>query len=90
MKYSEVIFLCIFFLPLLVKAQPVKFDTYFIDKTMRIDYHHTGDAVSELVTIDKVYQYGMWGGSLNNLVDNLNNGKYYFKIYDAASKNLIY
>jgi len=90
MKHIELILLFILFLPLLVKTQTVNFDNFFIDKTMRIDYYHTGDASSEIITLDKVYQYGTWAGSLKNLIDNFNNGKYYFKIYDAASNNLIY
>jgi hypothetical protein len=71
-------------------GQNMKFDNYFIDKTMRIDYHHTGDAASELITIDKIYQQGIWAGSLKNLVDNFNNGAYYYKVYDAASGELIF
>ncbi len=66
------------------------FDKYFLDETMRIDYFHIGDATSEIFTIDKIYRYGIWAGSLTNLVDNLNNGKYYYKIYDALTEELIY
>jgi hypothetical protein len=67
-----------------------KFEDYFADETLRIDYFHIGDAKSEMITIDKLYQYGSWAGSLNHLIDNFNNGKYYVKIYDEASNNLIY
>jgi hypothetical protein len=66
------------------------FDKYFLDETMRIDYFHIGDAKSGMFTIDKIYRYGIWAGSLTNLIDNLNNGKYYHKIYDAASGKLVY
>jgi hypothetical protein len=66
------------------------FNKYFSDKTMRIDYHHTGDATTEVVSLDRVYRYGVWAGSLTNLVDDLNYGAYYHKIYDAASGELIY
>jgi hypothetical protein len=89
MKYL-LLFSLILFAYMSVKAQTVSFDNFFVDKTMRIDYYHIGDAKSESITLDKVYQYGSWGGSLKNLVDNFNNGKYYFKIYDAAAKTLIY
>ncbi|MGE5352546.1 MAG: M64 family metallopeptidase [Acidobacteriota bacterium] len=79
------------FLPLLLKAQPgVKFDDYFIDKTMRVDYFHIGDSKSEIVTIDRIYQQGIWAGSRENLIDNFNNGKYYFKVYDASSGVLLF
>ncbi len=76
---------------LVLNAQTtIKFDDYFIDKTLRIDYFHIGDAKTEMITIDKLFSYGIWAGSLNHLVDNLNNGKYYVKIYDAATGKLIY
>lgn len=67
-----------------------RFDNYFIDKTMRIDYFHIGNAETEIITIDHIYQYGIWAGSRKNLVDNFNNGAYYYKIYDVASGELIY
>lgn len=77
-------------LAVLPVAANAAFDDYFVDKTMRIDYHHTGDAETEVVSIDRVYEYGIWAGSLVNLVDNLNYGAYYHKVYDAASGELIY
>jgi hypothetical protein len=67
-----------------------KFEDYFVDETLRIDYFHIGDAKSEMITIDKFFRYGNWAGSLTNLLDELDNGKYYCKIYDAASSKLIY
>jgi hypothetical protein len=71
-------------------AQPISFNNYFVDQTMRIDYYHIGDAATEIVTIDQVYQYGTWAGSLTNLQDDFNNGAYYYKVYDAATNKLIF
>lgn len=71
-------------------AQEIKFENYFEDHTMRIDYHHTGDAKTEIVSIDHIYKYGIWAGSLNKLIDEFNNGAYYYKIYDAETGTLIY
>ncbi|MCX6150522.1 MAG: M64 family metallo-endopeptidase [Ignavibacteriales bacterium] len=76
--------------PILLLAQPIKFNNFFFDKTMRIDYFHVGNANSEIITVDKIYQQGIWAGSLNNLIDDFNNGKYYYKIYDKSSGTLIY
>jgi hypothetical protein len=28
-----------------------------------------------MITIDKMFRYGIWAGSLNHLIDNFNNGK---------------
>jgi len=66
------------------------FDKYFSDKTMRIDYFHIGDLKSELITIDKIYRYDVYSGNRKNLIDNFNNGKYYVKIYDHLSGQLIF
>lgn len=87
---KTIFFLLLFAASITMTAQTVNFNDYYIDKTMRIDYYHIGDAKSEIVTLDQVYKYGVWAGSKKNLIDNFNNGAYYFKIYDDASKKLIY
>lgn len=89
-----------YFLPLVLTAALVSaphparsdgsFDDYFENKTMRVDYYHVGDAATELVTLDRVYRYGVWAGSLKNLIDRLDYGAYYHKVYDSASGKLIY
>jgi hypothetical protein len=86
---KAVFFFLILSISILPQSTP-KFEEYFLDETLRIDYFHIGDAKTEMITIDKLFRYGIWAGSLNHLVDNLNNGKYYVKIYDAATKKLIY
>ncbi|MBN2408242.1 MAG: peptidase M64 [Candidatus Aminicenantes bacterium] len=75
---------------LLGAGQKVAFDRYFVDKTMRIDYFHIGDAREETVTLDRVYEQGTWAGSLRNLIDPFGVGRYAYKIYDAASGGLIF
>ncbi len=68
----------------------VVFDEYFIDKTMRVDYFHVGDSSEEIATIDQVYQQGIWAGSLRNLNDEFNSGRYYIKVFDSTSGKLIF
>jgi hypothetical protein len=68
----------------------MSFDHYFVDKTMRIDYYHTGNAKSEVCAIDRIYQYGQWAGSVNNCIDHFDNGAYYIRIYDAKANTLIF
>lgn len=80
----------IIFTGFIMAGGKIEFDKYFIDQTMRVDYHHTGDKETELITIDRIYQYGLWSGSRNNLIDVFNNGKYFVKVYDAESNTLIY
>jgi hypothetical protein len=91
MKYMETFYLILLFFPFLLQAQiPVKFDEYFMDQTFRIDYFHTGEAKSELVTIDHIYRYGTWAGSRTQLLDSFNNGRYYAKVYDLDNGSLIF
>lgn len=74
----------------LFSQQAVDFDKYFEDKTLRIDYFHTGNDTMEIITIDKIYQYDTWAGNPEHCIDNFNNGKYYVKIYDRDSNKLIF
>lgn len=66
------------------------FDKYFINATMRVDYHHTGSAKTEFFSIDRIYRYEGWNRSHKNLIDNFNNGKYYIRIYSASNGQMIY
>ncbi len=66
------------------------FDRWFTDATLRIDYVHVGHAKDELVTLDKVYRQRPWAGSRRHLVDALDNGGYYVKVYDAATNELLF
>ena len=63
MKYCTLILIIIFTSTILISQELVNFDDYFIDKTMRIDYFHIGDAKEEIVTIDQIYQQGIWAGN---------------------------
>ena len=69
---------------------PPKFDDHFVDRTMRIDYFHIGDSKEELITIDQIYEQGIWAGSQRNLLDKFDNGRYYAKVYDLSSGRLIF
>jgi hypothetical protein len=82
----------VFFISILSGAGVAQnyFDDYFLDETMRIDYHHFGDSEIEYISIDRIYRYGTWAGSITNLIDDLNNGKYYVKIYDSESGKILY
>ena len=91
MKILIIFLLITILLSLNLFSQPYpEFEDYFIDKTMRIDFFHIGNAKDEFITLDKIYQYGIWAGSRKNLIDNFNNGRYFAKIYDKQTGTLIY
>ncbi len=68
----------------------IDFDKFFYDATMRIDYYHIGDAKEEFITLDKIYKQGVWAGSKINLLDLFNNGRYFLKVYDYDTNQLIF
>jgi hypothetical protein len=86
------------FLPLLaalvgfaaIAGDDPEFDRYFKDRTMRVDYYHTGDAAHEVLSLERVVSDGPWAGPRTNLVDDTNFGKYFYEIYDLESGDLLF
>ena len=68
----------------------VKFDDYFLQKTMRFDYYHAGDARSEYFFFDEVIEEPYWAGNKHYLVDDREMGNHLFKLIDKASGKVIY
>src|SRR5438552_9213322 len=71
-------------------AAAARFDDFFIDKTMRVDYFHTGNKGEEIVALDRVVSDGPWPGSRTYLVDATNLGNYSFEVIDRATNQVIY
>lgn len=68
----------------------INFDEYFFDKTLRIDYYHTGNDTLEIYSIDELFVEPFWAGSKVNLLDTFNYGKYKFIVKDESSGREIY
>ena len=66
------------------------FDRYFENQTMRVDYIHGGNSVSEGFKIFGIKNDGEWGGRVKVLNDPYNLGLYAFDIVDSASGKVIY
>ena len=66
------------------------FEAWFVDRTMRVDYYHAGDAAGETVTLDRVYDQGAWAGSRTRLIDPFDLGRYRVKVYDGAGGQLLF
>ena len=67
-----------------------QFDKYFENKSLRFDYYHAGDSQSDEYYYDETRMEPFWGGSKVNLIDTFNYGKYYVRVFDAATDSLIY
>ena len=68
----------------------IDFDNYFENKTLRLDYFHSGDKENDYYSFDELIEEPYWGGSKVNLIDKFNYGKYKFEVYDSSSNTLIY
>jgi len=83
MKYS--IFIVLFVLSFTANAQ---FSKYFYNKTLRIDYFHSGNYETDFYTFGELIEEPYWGGSKINLLDTFEFGNYYIKVFD--NDKLIY
>jgi hypothetical protein len=69
---------------LFVSALTLQSQPFDFERTMRVDYHHTGGPKSgEIVALDRVVNDGAWPGSRTQLVDATNLGKYCFEVRDG-------
>jgi len=60
-------------------------------QTMRLDYYHTGNALQELFSLDRVVMEPLpWPGNLARSVDDTNLGKYLFEVIDRKSNRPVY
>ncbi len=72
------------------QAPQPAFDQFFTGDAMRLDLYQVGDAKEEMVTLDQIYEEGAWPGPRSALVDPFRYGRYAIKVYDGATKTLIY
>jgi hypothetical protein len=70
--------------------QSPQFDRYFEARTMRLDYFHTGKLEQEIFSVERIVSDGVWAGSRARLIDDTGLGKYFFKVFDRDSGQLIY
>ena len=66
------------------------FDRYFTDKTMRVDYFHSGGMGQEIVALERIVSDGPWPGSRTRLIDDTNLGKYLVEVIDRTTNAVIY
>ena len=60
-------------------------------QTLRLDYYHTGDASSEVFSVDRIVIEPLpWPGDLKQAIDSSNLGKYIFEVRDVKTKELLY
>jgi hypothetical protein len=68
----------------------VAFADFFKNKTMRLDYFHTGNSEAEHFATDKIISDGEWYGSKKTLIDELELGYFFLEVIDQETKVLLY
>jgi hypothetical protein len=66
------------------------FDLNFEDACLRLDFHHTGSAETEILSIDRLYRQGVWAGPRSPLIDPFDYGSYLVEARDAATGELLF
>ena len=66
------------------------FEKYFEPKRLRVDFALSGDAQEQRAALQQLREEPLWGGPKKNLIDPFGYGGYDVKVYDRATKELIY
>jgi hypothetical protein len=67
-----------------------QYEKFFGNKTLRVDYYHTGTKGQETFSLDELIEEGEWPGSKVNLVDTLNLGEFIARVFDVQTNSLIF
>ncbi|MCF8146857.1 MAG: hypothetical protein K9N21_23365 [Deltaproteobacteria bacterium] len=66
------------------------YEVRFENKTLRMDYLHTGSKDESLVEFLSLSAEPFWGGSKWNLIDDPLKGEFVIQVFDIADDELIY
>ena len=75
---------------LLLPGQAQDFDTYFTDRTLRVDYLFTGDAQKQEVYLDELCALPHWAGRRQHLSELPLEGNGNITMKDKATGEVIY
>jgi IgA Peptidase M64/Peptidase M64 N-terminus len=60
------------------------------ERTLHVEYVHSGDAASDSFALSRVVLEGPWPGPLDRRVDETNLGKYLFEVRERGTNRLLY
>ncbi|MCK3682941.1 M64 family metallopeptidase [Maribellus sp. YY47] len=76
-------------IPIFLNAQ-IEFKNYFTDHSLRFDFLLGGNSKTATIYPEAMKQEPFWAGNKNHLVDEFNYGTYRYRVFDAASNQLIF
>jgi hypothetical protein len=74
----------------LVFSANAAFDDFFMNKSLRFDYFHTGNDKEDIFSFDELIEEPYWGGPTTQLLDPFDYGEYKFTVTDISSGSIIY
>lgn len=89
-SFTSPLLLFFFFAFTFTSNSQINFDDYFYNKTLRLDYHHTGNHQEDFYSFDELIEEPFWGGSKVNLIDKFNFGQYKFIVIDEKTGIQLY
>ena len=81
------LFLLLVMLPCMAFAQ---FDQWFTEASLRVDYTLTGNAKNTTFALKELIREPYWSGSTTNLIDNLEFGNYFVKVFEPGTDHLLF
>lgn len=84
------IILFLFFITTLLSFSQVKYDNYFENSSLRIDFVLTGNSNSQSAYLMELKREPYWGGSKKNMIDTFGYGEYRLFVYDSETQKTIY
>lgn len=71
-------------------AADVDFDTWFLPRSLRIDFALSGNARGQQAAIRTLRDEPVWAGPRRHLIDPFGYGGYYVQVYDKTGTRLLY
>ncbi|HPN78656.1 M64 family metallopeptidase [Dokdonella sp.] len=85
MSFSRLLFLSPFLLLASLAATAAQ------PGTLRVDYMHSGNALQDIYSLDKIVKEPLpWPGNLDQRIDGLNRGAYFFEVVEPTSGAILY
>ena len=72
------------------RIQSARFDNYFAESSLRVDYVLTGDNETTTFSLKELIHEPYWSGSKTNLIDELEFGNYIVKVYETGTDHLLF
>ncbi len=71
-------------------SMSAQFDKNFENHSLRLDYIHSGNSIEEYYAFKQFKKEKYWGGSHTQMLETFEYGKYFVKVFDEKSGDLIY